>query len=246
MSKFPAQSPRGFWYRFISAVLRPLLLAATARDWRGGQYLRIDRGIVVAMNHLSWYDPLVAAHFVNDNGRPVRFLAKAEIFKVPVLGAILKSAGQIPVQRGNSDAAAGSLRAAFAAIEDKQCVVIYPEGTLTRDPKLWPMTAKTGAARIALTTGAPVIPAAQWGPQEVLAPYSKRPKFFPRKTMHVWAGPEVDLDDLRALPVSAATLREATERIMRDITKILATQRDEAPPAVPLDRRIALEKKADS
>jgi 1-acyl-sn-glycerol-3-phosphate acyltransferase len=246
MSKFPAQSPRGFWYRFISAVLRPLLLAATARDWRGGQYLRIDRGIVVAMNHLSWYDPLVAAHFVNDNGRPVRFLAKAEIFKVPVLGAILKSAGQIPVQRGNSDAAAGSLRAAFAAIEDKQCVVIYPEGTLTRDPKLWPMTAKTGAARIALTTGAPVIPAAQWGPQEVLAPYSKRPKFFPRKTMHVWAGPEVDLDDLRALPVSAATLREATERIMRDITKILATQRDEVPPAVPLDRRIALEKKADS
>jgi 1-acyl-sn-glycerol-3-phosphate acyltransferase len=246
MSKFPAQSPRGFWYRFICAVLRPLLLAATARDWRGGQYLRIDRGIVVAMNHLSWYDPLVAAHFVNDNGRPVRFLAKAEIFKIPVLGAILKSAGQIPVQRGNSDAAAGSLRAAFAAIEDKQCVVIYPEGTLTRDPKLWPMTAKTGAARIALTTGAPVIPAAQWGPQEVLAPYSKRPKFFPRKTMHVWAGPEVDLDDLRALPVSAATLREATERIMRDITKILATQRDEAPPAVPLDRRIALEKKADS
>jgi 1-acyl-sn-glycerol-3-phosphate acyltransferase len=198
------------------------------------------------MNHLSWYDPLVAAHFVNDNGRPVRFLAKAEIFKIPVLGAILKSAGQIPVQRGNSDAAAGSLRAALEAIEDKQCVVIYPEGTLTRDPKLWPMTAKTGAARIALTTGAPVIPAAQWGPQEVLAPYSKRPKFFPRKTMHVWAGPEVDLDDLRALPVSAATLREATERIMRDITKILATQRDEAPPAVPLDRRIALQKKADS
>ena len=246
MSKFPAQSARGFWYRFICAVLRPLLLAATARDWRGGQYLRIDRGIVVAMNHLSWYDPLVAAHFVNDNGRPVRFLAKAEIFKVPVLGAILKSAGQIPVQRGNSDAAAGSLRAAFAAIEDKQCVVIYPEGTLTRDAQLWPMTAKTGAARIALTTGAPVIPAAQWGPQEVLAPYSKRPKFFPRKTMHVWAGPEVDLDDLRALPVSAATLREATERIMRDITKILATQRDEVPPAVPLDRRIALQKKADS
>lgn len=246
MSKFPAQSPRGFWYRFIAGVLRPLLLAATARDWRGGQYLRIDGGIVVAMNHLSWYDPLVAAHFVNDNGRPVRFLAKAEIFKVPVLGTILKSAGQIPVQRGNSDAAAGSLRAAFAAIEDNQCVVIYPEGTLTRDPQLWPMTAKTGAARIALMTGAPVIPAAQWGPQEVLAPYSKRPKFFPRKTMHVWAGPEVDLDDLRALPVSAATLREATERIMRDITKILASQRDEVPPVVPLDRRTALPKKADS
>lgn len=246
MSKFPAQSSRGFWYRFIAGFLRPILKAATARDWRGGEYLRVDRGIVVAMNHLSWYDPLVAAHFVNDNGRPVRFLAKAEVFNIPLLGAMLKSAGQIPVQRGNSDAAAGSLRAAFSAIKDKQCVVIYPEGTLTRDPNLWPMTAKTGAARIALMTGAPVIPAAQWGPQEVLTPYSKRPHFFPRKTMHVWAGPEVNLDDLRALPVTAATLREATERIMRDITKILAEQRSEVPPAVPFDRRTALQKKADS
>ena len=246
MSKFPAQSARGFWYRLIAVILRPILLAATARDWRGGEFLRVDRGIVVAMNHLSWYDPVVAAHFVNDNGRPVRFLAKVEVFKIPLLGSILKSAGQIPVQRGNSDAAAGSLRQAFSAIEDKQCVVIYPEGTLTRDPNLWPMTAKTGAARIALMTGAPVIPAAQWGPQEVLAPYSKRPRFFPRKTMHVWAGPPVDLDDLRALPVTAATLRDATERIMLAITKILAEQRGEVPPTQPLDRRIALQKKADS
>ncbi|CAB5046239.1 unannotated protein [freshwater metagenome] len=246
MSKFPAQSASGFWYRFIALILRPILLAATARDWRGGEFLRVDRGIVVAMNHLSWYDPLVAAHFVNDNGRPVRFLAKVEVFKIPLLGSILKSAGQIPVQRGNSDAAAGSLRQAFSAIEDKQCVVIYPEGTLTRDPNLWPMTAKTGAARIALMTGAPVIPAAQWGPQEVLAPYSKRLRLFPRKTMHVWAGPAVDLDDLRSQPVTAATLREATERIMLAITKILAEQRGETPPAQPLDRRIALQKKADS
>ncbi|CAB4345562.1 unannotated protein [freshwater metagenome] len=108
------------------------------------------------------------------------------------------------------------------------------------------MTAKTGAARIALMTGAPVIPAAQWGPQEVLAPYSKRLRLFPRKTMHVWAGPAVDLDDLRSQPVTAATLREATERIMLAITKILAEQRGETPPAQPLDRRIALQKKADS
>jgi 1-acyl-sn-glycerol-3-phosphate acyltransferase len=254
MSKFPPQSPRGFWYRVIEFVLRPILKAATGRDWLGGEYLRNiegagqsgSKGIVVAMNHLSWFDPLVAAHFVNDNGRPVRFMAKAEIFKIPVLGSILKNAGQIPVQRGNSDAAAGSLRDAIAAIKSGECIVIYPEGTLTRDPNLWPMTAKTGAARIALMTGAPVIPAAQWGPQVVLSPYSKRVSLFPRKTMHVWAGPAVDLDDLRSQPVTAATLREATERIMLAITKILAEQRGEVPPAEPLDRRIALQKKADS
>jgi 1-acyl-sn-glycerol-3-phosphate acyltransferase len=246
MRKFPPQSPRGFWYWLIEFILRPILKAATARDWRGGDYLRTNQGIVVAMNHLSWYDPLVAAHFVNDNGRPVRFLAKVEVFKIPVLGFILKNAGQIPVQRGNSDAAAGSLREAITAIENGQCIVIYPEGTLTRDPNLWPMTAKTGAARIALMTGAPVIPAAQWGPQEVIPPYSKAVRLFPRKTMHVWAGPAVDLDDLRSQPVTTATLREATERIMLAITKILAEQRGEVPPAQPLDRRIALPKKADS
>jgi 1-acyl-sn-glycerol-3-phosphate acyltransferase len=246
MKKFPPQSPRGFWYRLIEIILRPILKAATGRDWRGGEYLRTDRGIVVAMNHLSWYDPLVAAHFVNDNGRPVRFMAKVEVFKIPVLGSILRNAGQIPVQRGNSDAAAGSLREAFTAIENGQCIVIYPEGTLTRDPNLWPMTAKTGAARIALMTGAPVIPAAQWGPQEVIPPYSKKISLFPRKTMHVWAGPAVDLDDLRNQPVNTATLREATERIMLAITKILAEQRGEVPPAQPLDRRTALQKKADS
>lgn len=254
MSKFPPQSPRGFWYWIIELILRPILKAATSRDWRGGEYLRNvqgtgqgnSKGIVVAMNHLSWYDPLVAAHFVNDNGRPVRFLAKVEVFNIPLLGSILRNAGQIPVKRGNSDAAAGSLREAITAINNGQCVVIYPEGTLTRDPNLWPMTAKTGAARIALMTGAPVIPAAQWGPQEVLAPYTKRLRLFPRKTMHVWAGPAVDLEDLRTQPVTAATLREATERIMLAITKILAEQRGEVPPAEPLDRRIALQKKADS
>jgi len=246
MRKFPPQSPRGFWYWLIEFILRPILKAATARDWRGGEYLRNNQGTVVAMNHLSWYDPLVAAHFVNDNGRPVRFLAKVEVFKIQLLGLILKNAGQIPVQRGNSDAAAGSLREAITAIENGQCIVIYPEGTLTRDPNLWPMTAKTGAARIALMTGAPVIPAAQWGPQEVIAPYSKAVRLFPRKTMHVWAGPAVDLDDLRSQPVTTATLREATERIMLAITKILAEQRGEVPPAQPLDRRIALQKKADS
>ena len=66
---------------------------------------------------------------------------------------------------------------------------IYPEGTITKDPDLWPMIGKTGAARVALETGCPVIPIAQWGPQEILAPYSKRLRLLPPKTVHVLAGP---------------------------------------------------------
>ncbi len=242
MSKVSPQTPRGGWYTFIEGVLRPLLMVITKRDWRGGEQLQRPGGVVLAMNHLSWFDPLVAAHFANDQGRPARFLAKAEVFKAPLIGRMLKSAGQIPVTRGSTEAV-NSLHAAIKAVQAGECVCVYPEGTLTRDPNLWPMTAKSGAARIALTTGVPVIPAAQWGPQEVLAPYSKMPHLFPRKTMHVWAGEPVDLDDLRSQPITTATLREATERIMKAITDIMAEIRQEQPPAEPLDRRVALAKK---
>ncbi len=239
MSKLKPQTPKGGWYRVLEGVLRQPIMGLTKRDWRGGEYLQRDGGIVLAMNHLSWFDPFVAAHFANDNGRPARFLAKSEIFKIPGLGNILKGSGQIPVHRGSTEAAS-SLHSAVDAVRKGECVIVYPEGTLTRDRNLWPMTAKTGAARIALTTGAPVIPAAQWGPQDILPPYSKSFKPLPRKTMHVWAGPEVNLDDLRAMPITSATLREATERIMAAITALLSEIREEPAPIAPLDRRTAL------
>ena len=236
----------GIWYRLITGALRPFMVIFTKRDWRGGVQLQKPGGLVLAMNHLSWVDPFVAGHFCHDQGRQVRFLAKAEIFKVPGLGAILKSAGQIPVKRRDSEAAAGSLLLAIEAVRRGECIVIYPEGTLTRDPNLWPMSAKTGAARIALTTGAPVIPAAQWGPQDILAPYGKVLKLFPRKTMKVWAGDPVDLTDLRDQPITAATLREANDRIMRAITLLLAEQRGEPAPDRPMVRSAVPPRKPDS
>jgi hypothetical protein len=114
-------------------------------------------------------------------------------------------------------------------------VAVYPEGTITRDKALWPMQGKTGAARIALTTGAPVIPVAQWGAQELLAPYAKRPRLFPRKTMKVLAGPPVDLDEFRGRELTAEVLRGATDRIMDAVTELLAKLRDE--PAPPREQR---------
>ena len=234
MTRQPVQSPRGFWYRVLEVTLRPLLLAVTKRDWRGGEYLQEPGGIVVAMNHLSYFDPLVAAHFCNDNGRPARFLAKSELFKVPLVGSILKGAGQIPVRRGSADASA-SLKSAVEALTRGECIVVYPEGTLTRNADFWPMAGKTGVARIALKTGCPAIPAAQWGPQEVINPRTKSIRPFPRKTMHVWAGPAVDLDDLREQPMTATVLREATVRIMQAVTDLLAQQRGEVPPSKSQD-----------
>ncbi|NYG05975.1 1-acyl-sn-glycerol-3-phosphate acyltransferase [Phycicoccus badiiscoriae] len=225
-----------FAYRLAVGILRPLLMVLTKRDWQGAEHLPATGGFVAAPNHLSYFDPLSFAHFMIDNGRPPYFLGKEGVFRVPVVGAILRGAQQIPVYR-NTGRAADAFRAAVAAVECGKCVGVYPEGTLTRDPDLWPMVGKTGAARIALATKCPVIPVAQWGPQAVLEPYGKRPRVFPRKTMHLRAGPPVDLTDLYDQPVTGALLREATDRIMAAITVELETIRGEQAPAERFDSR---------
>ena len=228
--------PLPFAYRLAVAIIRPLLMILTKRDWRGWEHLPETGGFVVAPNHISHVDPLAFAHYLYDSGRSPFFLGKESVFRVPVVGAILRGAQQIPVHR-NTGQAVDAFRSAVAAVEEGKCVGVYPEGTLTRDPDLWPMVGKTGAARIALATRCPVVPVAQWGPQEILAPYSKRLRLFPRKTMHVLAGPPVDLSDLYDRPLSAEVLREATERIMTAITVQLEQLRGEKAPPVRFDGR---------
>jgi 1-acyl-sn-glycerol-3-phosphate acyltransferase len=221
-------------FRFIIIVVKPLLWVFTKRDWRGVEHIPESGGAVIAANHLSHVDALMFGHFIYDNGRLPRFLAKSGVFKNKLFGAIFRSAGQIPVYRETADAG-NALRDAVKAVEDGELVAVYPEGTITRDPDVWPMAAKSGAARIALTTGCPVIPVAQWGPHHILAYGERRPKLFPRKTMVLWAGPPVDLADLRGLPQNSETLKAATDRIMDAITAMLAEIRGEAAPAVRFD-----------
>jgi hypothetical protein len=90
-------------------------------------------------------------------------------------------------------------------------------------------------ARLALTTGAPVIPIAHWGAQDVLPYGSSRPHLWPRKTVRMVAGPPVDLSAFRDQPLNSATLRDATAVVMTEVTALLAGLRGETPPAVPYD-----------
>jgi 1-acyl-sn-glycerol-3-phosphate acyltransferase len=227
---------RGLAFATCVSLLRPPLMLLTKRDWRGASNIPSEAGCVVVSNHISHFDPLAFAHFVYDAGRLPRFLAKAAVLELPVVGRLIRATGQIPVYRLTLDASK-AFRAAVEAIERGQCVVVYPEGTITRDPGLWPMTGKTGAARIALATSCPVIPTAQWGAQDVLAPYAKVPHLFPRKTMHVSAGPPVDLADLHGRPATVDVLTLATDRIMDAVTDLLAQIRQEEPPAIRYDPR---------
>jgi 1-acyl-sn-glycerol-3-phosphate acyltransferase len=227
------------WYRFAATVLRPVMSAVTKRVWTGAENLPASGGFVVVPNHISHADPLVVAHFLYDNGRLPRFLAKASLFDVFFVRRVLRGAKQIPVYRESREAG-DAYREAVAAVRRGECVVVYAEGTLTRDPDLWPMAGKTGAARIALETGCPVLPMAVWGPQDLLAPYGKVPHLLGRTTVEVALGPPVDLSDLeRSGPPDPQTLREATERIMAAVTGLVAQLRDEPAPTTRLDPRSA-------
>ncbi|GAA2224585.1 lysophospholipid acyltransferase family protein [Micromonospora olivasterospora] len=219
----------GFWQRFAVVVVKPVMTVWTRRTWRGMEHLRHDGGVIIVPNHLSHADPLVSAHFVYDAGRWPRFLAKASLFRLPLVGGILHRCRQIPVERGSVDAAR-SLDALVAAVREGGAVVIYPEGTTTREPELWPMKGKTGAARLALATGAPVIPVAMWGPERIFDPRTKRLSLRPRIPVTVVAGPPVDLSRWAGAAPTRATLEEMTDAIMLRLRDLLAEIRGGTPP----------------
>ncbi|WP_055585578.1 lysophospholipid acyltransferase family protein [Peterkaempfera griseoplana] len=241
----------GFWYRLVAAIAKPPLALLVKREWSGWEHMPAEGGFITAVNHISYLDPLTYAHYQYNSGRPPRFLAKSGLFAIPVVSMLLRNTGQIPVFRESTDAA-HAFRAAVAAVDKGECVAVYPEGTLTRDPDMWPMTGKSGAARIALMTGAPVIPVAQWGAQEIVPPYAKggrgRRRFrpFPRHRVTVVAGPPVDLSRYQGRELTAEVLRDATEDIMAAITALLAEIRGEKAPEVRFDlRRSARQRRAE-
>lgn len=219
-------------------IVRPALVMTTTHKWIDGENIPETGGFILVLNHVSHLDPLTAAHIVYDHGRLPRYLAKSGLFKNRALGFFLRAAGQIPVERMSKDAA-GAFDAAVAAVRSGECVVVYPEGTLTRDPDGWPMTGKSGAARIALATGCPVIPVGQWGAQELLAPYAKRPDLFPRKLITMKVGTPVDLGDLADQQPTPAVIQEATDRIMAAITSLVEEVRGAKAPAERFDMKKA-------
>ena len=219
----------GFWYRLAATILRPLMTTFTRRVWHGAENLPTDGGYVAAVNHLSYVDPFTFAHFMFDNGHLPRFLAKDSLFRAFFIGNVMRGAHQIPVYRTTGDAMS-ALSAAIDAVKAGECVAIYPEATLTRDPDLWPMQGKTGAARVTLASGRPVIPIAQWGAQEILGPYKLLPRLLPRHTSYVTAGPPVDLSRFEGRELTFEVYQEATEAILDAITGLLAEIRGQEPP----------------
>ena len=224
------RSEKIFIFRFIASIVLPLMNVLGRYRTQQGDYLPRTGPVVVAPNHLSEIDPLVIGLSIWKLGRAPRYLGKASLFTVPVFGWLLRKSGQIPVERAGSRGS-DPLAAANQLVENNLVVVVYPEGTLTRDPDLWPMRGKSGAARIALTAGVPLIPVAHWGTQKIMPRYGKKLSVFPRKNVDVRFGPPVDLSAFEGRPLNSTMLAEATDLLMVAITGLLAELRGEEPPA---------------
>jgi 1-acyl-sn-glycerol-3-phosphate acyltransferase len=241
MTKRADGSYSAAWRGVSKIILRPLIPVLMKNDWHGQENFPATGGMILAANHLSYFDVLALSLFSDHAGRYPVFLAKSSLFDIKVLGPIIRKLGQLPVYRNQADAAL-VLRDAEQGVRNGACVIFYPEATVTRDPDLWPMAAKSGAARLALATGAPVIPVAHWGAQDILPYGSAVPRLLPRKRVQVLAGPAVDLSAFEGQPLTSENLRLATELIMADITKLLAKLRGEIPPAEPYHPAVARRK----
>jgi 1-acyl-sn-glycerol-3-phosphate acyltransferase len=224
----------GFWYRLVVNSARPFLALTTTHEWRGQESIPSDGAVIIASNHIGYVDPMTLGIFVLETGRVPKYLAKSSLFEKPLIKHVFIGAKQIPVYRGTADAS-NALAAAVKAIDDGDCVLIYPEGTVTRDPDCWPMRARTGVARVAMMTGAPVIPVAQWGPQNVWHYKAKLPRPFPRKRVQILAGEAIDLSEYTGQAMTVEVLREVTDLIMARITDLLVELRGGHPPAVAYD-----------
>jgi len=227
----------GFWYRLAILVIQPLLYIFTKRDWRGRDNIPRDGGLIIAVNHISHVDPFTLAHYLYRTRRIPRFLAKSELWSTPFVKWVVAGAGQIPVHRRTADASL-ALKDAVAALERGECLVVYPEGTTTKDPTYWPMVPKTGVARLALTTGAPVVPIGQWGAQEIFG-QDRKLHLLPRHTVRALAGPPVDLSQYDGKPLSADVLRAATDTIMTQVRQLVGELRGEHQPDVAFDPKTA-------
>jgi 1-acyl-sn-glycerol-3-phosphate acyltransferase len=230
---------RGSWWRLnrkgagagikVSvAILYPLNLLLFRRKWHNIDRVPATGPAIVVINHISVIDPMVMAAFIWDTGRVPRFMIKSSLFKYPVIGWVFRTAKQIPVDRSGGGAK-DSVAAARAALEGGEVLVIYPEGTTTKDPQGWPMKARTGMARLALDfPDVPVIPVGQWGTHK-RGP-GPRHRYIGRRPVTASVGLPVDLTEFTSVPLTLDALRQSTERIMVALRDEVAFVRDETPP----------------
>lgn len=207
-------------YRIVRRIL--IIFLRTFWRWRFMDLHKIpaDGPVLIAANHISYFDPLCHALCVDTAGRIQRIFAKAELFKNPVLRRILLGCRMIPINRGSKET--GPVQVAIEALREGSVIVVYPEATTSKNPDLMPMPGKTGIARIALEAQVPVVPVAVWGSQWVIPPGAKmlsRKSF--RKLITMKIGDPIRLDELYGRQEDPEARRDATDRVMKELERLV-------------------------
>lgn len=231
----PPARRSGAVIRLAQLVLRPLVRALAVPRWIGTDSFPAAGGAIACGNHMGPFDALAYGHLLQASGIAPRFLAKEGMFRVPVLGALLRATGQVPVHRGGR-AGGDALASARASLGRGEIMMVFPEGTYTRDPDGWPMRARTGAARLALETGSPLVPVACWGSRELWPVGRALPRPVPRRTITMRVGEPFHAVQHPGETVQQAALR-TTEELMAAITELLSLTRGEQPPEQVHDPR---------
>jgi putative phosphoserine phosphatase / 1-acylglycerol-3-phosphate O-acyltransferase len=206
-------------YHLLRPFVRGLSFPYARFDISGVENVPARGPVLLASNHRSYFDVAALALVARAIGRPVRFLGKKEIFDAPVVGMIARAIGGIPVDRGSGSGQ--PLREAEAALKAGEVVIVLPQGTIPRgydffDPVLH---GKTGTARLAASTGAPVVPVGIWGTEKVWPRASRVPDFTlvrhpPKVTVRVGKPVGLSLTDAQA----------DTEVIMQAISALLPVE----------------------
>lgn len=236
----PVYEKGNAWIKACELAMTPTTYLVGRRRYSGAQQIAVRGGALVVANHISHLDPFFDTVFIRTSGRLPHVMAKASLWKLPVVGRVMAGTDQIPVERGGG-AGQASLEAATAALRDGKVVLIYPEGTVTKDPDMWPMRPRPGVAALALSGDFPVIPVAHWGSHRVYTSYGTGMRFkpLPRKDVHVVAGDPIDLSQWRGRPVDNRAIRDVSYLIMGRIRDMVAALRDESPPASFFDPKKA-------
>jgi 1-acyl-sn-glycerol-3-phosphate acyltransferase len=225
------QADRPFVMRLVAMLLGPLVRLLFRVEVKGIEKLPKEGAYILCFNHVTHLDPLAVAYatFFKIKRGP-HFLAKGNLFKVPVLGPILIAAGQVPVYRGGRRNLE-PMEAAYKFLEAGHVITIFPEGTLTREPNGWPMRGKTGSVRMAIEAGVPIYAVGQWGSEVVLPTYTKNLKPKPWHKVRVQIGDQINLDAFHGRKLSTEELKQATTIVMKAITKQVEFLRNEKAPS---------------
>ena len=215
-----------FWFRAAEWTLLPPIKLWFNWRFEGLENVPREGPCLVACNHVSYFDPLAHGYLLVKAHRIPRYLAKSELYEQWLLRRVLEGAKQVKVYRGSGDA--GPVEAARRALRAGECVVVYPEATVTKNPDFSPMRAKTGIARLTLTSEVPVVPVAVWGSQHVWQRDGARSLKFGRP-IWVKAGPPMDFSSYSDTEMDNETLRTVTDHVMDEIAQLVDDLRSRYP-----------------